>query len=229
MDSTIENKKNIKARELFSMSASEAFGVRLKQLREAIGITQADLAAELGVSRGSIGYYENNERTPDIEFLSAVAQKFDVTYDYLLGESVSAIPEYANISDRLMLSDYAISKIFELDDYNQILSRIIENDSFDNLFKAIENFIDKENDEFDLSEYYAFMVSKLFTTILTEIKKDFQKEVKPPKDGRSITPSADEQQTTDAAVESYNNSLAGKTRRYFSGKEGDDNAHNPET
>lgn len=229
MDSTKENKKKIKARELFSLSTSEAFGVRLKQLREAVGITQAELAAELGVSRGSIGYYENNERTPDIEFLSTVAQKFDVTYDYLLGESVSAIPEYANISDKLMLSDYAISKIFELDDYNQILSRIIENDSFENLFKAIENFMDKENDEFDFSEYYAFLVSKLFTTILTEIKKDFQNEDNTPKDGISATPSVDEQQAIDAIRKSYSNSWAGKTRRYFSEKAGDENAHNPET
>ncbi len=226
MDSTKENKKKIKARELFSMSASEAFGIRLKQLREAVGITQADLAAELGVSRGSIGYYENKERTPDIEFLSAVAQKFDVTYNYLLGESVSAIPEYANISDKLMLSDYAISKIFELDDYNQILSRIIENDSFENLFKAIENYMDKENDDFDLSEYYAFMVSKLFTTILTEIKKDFQKENKIPKDEICATPSVDKQQAIDAATKSYSNSLAGKAKRYFSEKAGDENAHN---
>ena len=45
---------------------NERFAERLRDLREAAGLTQKQLADELGVSRGSISYYENCERVPDI-------------------------------------------------------------------------------------------------------------------------------------------------------------------
>lgn len=45
------------------------------------------MADALGVSRGSISYYENGERTPDIGFLAQVKEYFRVELDYLLGYS----------------------------------------------------------------------------------------------------------------------------------------------
>lgn len=60
---------------------------RLRELREETGLSQALLAEELGVSRGSISYYENGDRTPDVDFLSKAKAYFGVDYEYLLGES----------------------------------------------------------------------------------------------------------------------------------------------
>lgn len=60
---------------------------RLRELREETGLSQALLAEELGVSRGSISYYENGDRTPDVDFLSKAKEYFGVDYEYLLGES----------------------------------------------------------------------------------------------------------------------------------------------
>lgn len=69
------------------MSNIEIFSRRLKELREESGLSQALLAEELGVSRGSISYYENGDRTPDVEFLAKAKAYFGVDYEYLLGES----------------------------------------------------------------------------------------------------------------------------------------------
>lgn len=69
------------------MGNVEIFSRRLKDLREESGLSQALLAEELGVSRGSISYYENGDRTPDVEFLTKAKAYFEVDYEYLLGES----------------------------------------------------------------------------------------------------------------------------------------------
>lgn len=60
---------------------------RLRELRENAGLSQAQLAEELSVSRGSISYYENGDRTPDVDFLMKAKDYFCVDYEYLLGES----------------------------------------------------------------------------------------------------------------------------------------------
>lgn len=64
---------------------NEVFAKRLKVLRKTKNMTQKDLANALGVSMGSIGFYENQERTPDIDFLKSVSEYFDISADYLLG------------------------------------------------------------------------------------------------------------------------------------------------
>lgn len=61
------------------------FSKLLKELRDSRGLKQSDLAEKLGVSRGSISFYENGDRVPDIIFLYKVAEFFGVSCDYLLG------------------------------------------------------------------------------------------------------------------------------------------------
>lgn len=61
---------------------------RLKKLREAKGITQSELANELGYKNQQvISFYEMGEREPRIEALIKLANYFDVSIDYLVGRS----------------------------------------------------------------------------------------------------------------------------------------------
>lgn len=69
------------------MSAIGEFSSRLKLLRKKKNLQQGELAKELGVSRGSISFYENGDRVPDIEFLSKASEYFGVSADWLLGLS----------------------------------------------------------------------------------------------------------------------------------------------
>lgn len=63
------------------------FSQRLKQLRKSFGITQTEFAKEFNISQGTIGMWETGQRTPDIEMLSKIARRFNVSIDYLLGET----------------------------------------------------------------------------------------------------------------------------------------------
>ena len=47
----------------------EVFGKRLKELRKANGYMIEQFAEAVGISKSTVGYYENNNRMPDIEIL----------------------------------------------------------------------------------------------------------------------------------------------------------------
>lgn len=59
----------------------------LKKLRTESGISQRELAENIGVSQQSINKYENHNIEPDIETLIRMADFFDTSVDYLVGHS----------------------------------------------------------------------------------------------------------------------------------------------
>lgn len=63
------------------------FGTRLKQLREEKQLTQQQLADLLNVGRPTIAGYETKGKEPDFEKIIWLAKYFDVSIDYLLGNT----------------------------------------------------------------------------------------------------------------------------------------------
>lgn len=66
---------------------------RIKELRVKAKMTQEELAAKLGLTKGAIGNYETGRRRPDKEVLNAIADFFNVSMDYLNGRTTEQ-PEY---------------------------------------------------------------------------------------------------------------------------------------
>lgn len=60
--------------------------IKLKELRQANGLTQNKLANKIGLSRSTIAMYETEGSEPDIQTLSKLANFFNVSIDYLLGK-----------------------------------------------------------------------------------------------------------------------------------------------
>ena len=65
--------------------ASELFPARLKAARELRQISQSDLAEKAGLPPTSISHFEAGSRKPSFDNLRRLADKLDVTADYLLG------------------------------------------------------------------------------------------------------------------------------------------------
>lgn len=84
------------------MSTMSFFSARLRDLRIKANLSQSQLADKIGISRGSISYYENGERIPDIEILVFLSDFFKVSVDYLLGKS----PAETDEPDIRMICDY---------------------------------------------------------------------------------------------------------------------------
>ena len=57
---------------------------KLTQARKAAGLTQADVAAKLNVSRQAVSRWETGEAVPDTEKVIQLSRIFHVTTDYLL-------------------------------------------------------------------------------------------------------------------------------------------------
>lgn len=62
-------------------------GQVLAKLRKNKGLNQRDFAQAIGMSSGAIAMWETNRRQPDLEMLLKISNYFNVSVDYLLGNS----------------------------------------------------------------------------------------------------------------------------------------------
>jgi len=68
-------------------------GNRIRELRKENGMRLADLAKILDALESSISMYENGQRVPPIEVCQAIANRFNVSLDWLLCRSDLRNPE----------------------------------------------------------------------------------------------------------------------------------------
>lgn len=72
---------------------------RIKMLRENTGMTQADVARKLNVTRSSVNAWELGISVPSTVLLVELAQLFDVSTDYLLGIGSTSTLDVSGLSD----------------------------------------------------------------------------------------------------------------------------------
>ena len=85
----------------------EVFGKRLKELRKAKSYTIEQFTDMVGISKSTLGYYENDKRMPDIEILARIADTLNVNADYLIGRTnttaqkgkMKTVCEFTGLSD----------------------------------------------------------------------------------------------------------------------------------
>ena len=76
---------------------NKKIGQRIKQVREALGMTQAELARRMGYSaRSTINRIENGSQAFPMKKLDKFAQVLDVTPAYLIGFTEDDIPDGLN-------------------------------------------------------------------------------------------------------------------------------------
>lgn len=59
-------------------------GLNIKHLRKSKGLTQSELAKNLGINRAAIGSYEENRAVPKLSVLQDIAYYFSITIDDLI-------------------------------------------------------------------------------------------------------------------------------------------------
>lgn len=64
-----------------------SFKERVKMARISAGMSQQDLADKVGVTKQSISQYERGVRKPDMDTLTALSDIFNLSTDYLTGQS----------------------------------------------------------------------------------------------------------------------------------------------
>ena len=66
-----------------------SFGARLKELRLEKNMQQSELGRLLNITNVAVSHYENDNRKPTPEIISKVSDIFNVSTDYLLGNTTS--------------------------------------------------------------------------------------------------------------------------------------------
>ena len=89
------------------------FNKRLVELRTEKGLSQKDVAADLGVSQALLSHYEKGIREYSLSFLCKAAEYYNVTTDYILGvtDSRSGLNS-AELEDRDEDSVFNTSSIY---------------------------------------------------------------------------------------------------------------------
>ena len=73
---------------------------RIKELRLKAGLTQDQLAKEVGLSEQAISFYELKQRNPKIDKWEALANYFNVSIPYLQGYDDLKIPADLKFSSK---------------------------------------------------------------------------------------------------------------------------------
>lgn len=81
------------------------FKDRFYDLRTSFGMSKAEIAAALSVSKTSVTYWENGSRRPSREMLETIADYFNVDMDYLLGRD-SIITRLVNKEEMMIIDAY---------------------------------------------------------------------------------------------------------------------------
>ena len=83
-------------------------GDKIRKLRISYSKSQVELAKELHVSKQTISNWENNNVPPSIDTLIQIAERFNVSTDYLLERDHS---RYINVTG---LTDFEIAHIQQI-------------------------------------------------------------------------------------------------------------------
>lgn len=63
------------------------FAMRIKELRTSLNMTQRDFAGFIGCTAATLSAYENGAKSPSLEIVKSIAQKCNVSIDWLCGLS----------------------------------------------------------------------------------------------------------------------------------------------
>lgn len=84
----------------------ETFAEKLKDLRLERGLTQPDLAKLIGVSNGSISFWENGLNTPRADIINKLAKALNTTPEFLLNTDTENINDTIPQDELLLLKAY---------------------------------------------------------------------------------------------------------------------------
>lgn len=63
----------------------EVFAIRIKAIRDELGLSQIKVSAETGIHQSYLSKYENGALEPSLEQLGILANYYQVSTDWLLG------------------------------------------------------------------------------------------------------------------------------------------------
>ena len=86
---------------------------KIKTLREQAGLTQAEVARQLGISRAGVNAWEMGLSVPSTPYVVELAKKFGVSTDYLRGMEDTATISVKGLSQKQVTALMGIIECFK--------------------------------------------------------------------------------------------------------------------
>ena len=93
---------------------------KIKLLREKRGITQAELAKQLGITRSGVNAWEMGLSVPSTQYIIELAVFFGVSTDYLLGLADTSTISVKGLSDKEIASIIEIINCYKENNNSKI-------------------------------------------------------------------------------------------------------------
>ena len=106
--------------------------MNIKDIRLRKGLTQADVAAALGVSSVVYSRYETGKRQPSIDMLIQMADMFGVTVDFLLGRQDIEDSTLSDYELQLLIASRKADERAKQDALNMLLAHAANTKTEDN-------------------------------------------------------------------------------------------------
>ena len=106
--------------------------MNIKDIRLRKGLTQADVAAALGVSSVVYSRYETGKRQPSIDMLIQMADIFGVTVDFLLGRQDIEDSTLSDYELQLLIASRKADERAKEDALNMLLAHAANTKTEDN-------------------------------------------------------------------------------------------------
>ena len=125
-------------------TCEQVFGKRLRELRKENGYTIEQFSDMVGISKSTLGYYENDKRMPDIEILARIANVLNVNADYLIGRTNTTAQKgkMKTVCEFTGLSDSAA----------EYLAHLVKNKDYAKL-SIINHLFDELSEDYDFYSY----------------------------------------------------------------------------
>ena len=136
------------------------FSERLKTLRKSKKLTQVQISELIGVQQGTYSRWENGTLEPGLEYVVKLANLFETTTDYLLGQTPYSV------IDSIPLEQIDISNIANFQKRNWYFKTSIAVEVTKNKIKATE-LKDRVIEKNQLSEKDAELLNKIFEEVKT--------------------------------------------------------------
>lgn len=91
---------------------------KIKMLRVAQNLSQADLAKRLGITRSSVNAWELGFSSPSTGYLVELANLFHVSTDYLLGLNQNETLDISGLDTEQMKILYELTEHFRKENHN---------------------------------------------------------------------------------------------------------------
>lgn len=86
------------------------FSERLRELRQEKGLTQKEFAESISITASALSAYENNSVNPSLLIVKKIAEKYNVSIDWLCGIDVNKNASIKTLSDlirELLIIDFS--------------------------------------------------------------------------------------------------------------------------